>query len=52
MTLGNTRSSLHLSVITLGCLDVEAKRGEGQGHNTKVNSEPKGKCVPQVNEGQ
>jgi len=28
----NTRSSLHLSVVTLGCLDEGDKRGKGQGH--------------------
>jgi hypothetical protein len=28
----NTRSSLHPSVVTLGCLDEGDERGEGQGH--------------------
>ena len=29
---GDTRSSPHLSVVALGCLDEGDKRGEGQGH--------------------
>jgi hypothetical protein len=28
---GDTRSSLHLSVIALGCLDEEDERGDRQG---------------------
>ena len=28
---GDTRSSLHLSMVTLGCLDEGDKRGERQG---------------------
>ena len=28
----NTRSSLHPSMVALGCLDKEDERGEGQGH--------------------
>jgi len=28
----DTRSSPHLSVVALGCLDEGDKRGEGQGH--------------------
>jgi hypothetical protein len=27
----DTRSSLHPSVVALGCLDVQDKRGKGQG---------------------
>ena len=48
----NARSSSHPSIIALGCLYGEIERGKGQGHNAKVNSKPKGKCVPQVNKGQ
>jgi len=29
---GNTRSSPHLSMVALGCLDEGDERGEGQGH--------------------
>jgi hypothetical protein len=29
---GNARSNPHLSMITLGCLDEEDKRGNGQGY--------------------
>ena len=31
VTGGNTRSSPHPSVVALGCLDEEDKRGDGQG---------------------
>ncbi len=37
----NTRSSPHPSVITLGCLDGEDKRGEGEGcYSSQLSFKP------------